>query len=47
MSNGDAIDTLGEKMMDVVNDPTKILDEDFMMTMYSKYIDMLPPFKKY
>jgi hypothetical protein len=42
-----AIDTLQEKMMDVVDDPTKILDQDFMMSMFSKYIDMLPLFKKY
>jgi hypothetical protein len=47
ISNGDAIDTLRENMMDIVDDPTKILDECFMMSMFSNYIDMLPPFKKY
>ncbi len=47
ISNGDAIDTLCENMMDIVDDPTKILVECFMMSMFSKYIDMLPPFKKY
>ena len=47
ISNGDAIDTLQEKMMDIVDDPTKILDKDFMMSMLSKYLDMLPLFKKY
>ncbi len=47
ISNGDAIDTLQENMMDIVDDPTKILEECFMMSMFSKYIDMLPPFKKY
>ena len=34
-------------MTDIVDDPTKILDEDFMMSMFSKYLDMLPPFRKY
>ena len=34
-------------MMDIVDDPTKILDEVFMMSMFSKYLDMLPPFRKY
>ena len=34
-------------MMDIVDDPTKILDEDFMMSMFSKYLDKLPPFRKY
>ncbi len=47
ISNGEAIDTLQEKMIDVVDDPRTILDKDFMMSMFSKYIDMLPPFKKY
>jgi len=47
ISNGNAIDTFPEKMMDIVNDPTKILDEDFMMSMFSKYLDTLPPFRKY
>ncbi len=46
ISNGNAIDTFPEKMMDIVNDPTKILDEDFMMSMFSKYLDMLPPFRR-
>ena len=47
ISNGNAIDNFREKMMDIVNDPTKILDEDFMMSMFSKYLDTLPPFRKY
>jgi hypothetical protein len=34
-------------MMDIVDDPTKILDEVFMMTMFSKYLNNLPPFQKY
>ena len=34
ISNGDAIDTLRERMMDIVDDPTKVLDEDFMMNMF-------------
>ncbi len=33
--------------MDIVNDPTKVLDEGFMMNMSSKYIDALPPFQEY
>ncbi len=47
ISNGDAIDTLREKMMDLINDPTKVLDKGFMMNMFSKYIDELPPFQEY
>ena len=47
ISNGRAIDTLRLKMMDLVNDPNNILDEDFMMGMFSEYIAELPPFKKY
>ena len=47
ISNGDAIDTFREKMIDIVDDPTKRLDEDFMMSMFSKYLSMLPPFRKY
>ena len=47
ISNGRAIDTLQLKMMDLVNDPNNILDEDFMMDMFSEYIAELPPFKKY
>ena len=34
-------------MMDIVDDPTKILDKDFMMSMFSKYLEMLPPFRNY
>ena len=47
ISNGDAIDTLRERMMDIVADPTKVLSEDFMMNMFIKYVDALPPFKEY
>ena len=47
ISNGDAIDTLRERMMDIVDDPTKVLSEDFMMNMFFKYGDALPPFKEY
>ncbi len=47
ISNGDAIDTLRENVMDIVDDPTKILGKCFMMSMFSKYIDMLPSFKQY
>ena len=34
-------------MMDIVNDPTKILEEGFMMSMFIKYLNTLPPFRKY
>ncbi len=47
ISNGDTIDTLCERMMDIVDDPTKVLSEDFMMNMFIKYVDALPPFKEY
>ena len=47
ISNGDAIDTLRERMMDIVDDPTKVLNEDFMMNMFGKFVDALPPFKEY
>jgi hypothetical protein len=47
ISNGDAIDTLREKMMDLIDDPSKVLNEDFMMNMFQKYVDALPPFKSY
>jgi hypothetical protein len=47
ISNGDAIDTLRLKMMDIVNDPRNILDENCMMGMFSKYVEELPPLKEY
>jgi hypothetical protein len=47
ISNSDAIDTLRVRMMDIADDPTKVLDEDYMMNMFGKYVDALPPFKKY
>jgi len=47
ISNGDAIDTLRERMMDIVADPINVLSEDFMMNMFIKYVDALPPFKEY
>jgi hypothetical protein len=47
ISNSDAIDTLRMRMMDIADDPTKVLDEDYMMNMFGKYVDALPPFKKY
>jgi hypothetical protein len=33
--------------MDIVNDPTKVLNKGFMMNMFNKYIDALPPFQEY
>ncbi len=47
VSNGDAIDTFHKNMMDIVDDLIKILDDGFMMNMFSKYVDALPPFKEY
>ncbi len=47
VSNGDAINTLCKNMMDVVDNPIKTLDKGFMMNMFSKYVDALPPFKEY
>jgi hypothetical protein len=47
ISNGDALDTLREKMMDIVDDPTKVLDENFMMNMFLKYVDTITLFKEY
>jgi hypothetical protein len=47
ISNCDAIDTLHKKMMDIVDDPTKLLSKAFMMNMFGKYFDALLPFKKY
>jgi hypothetical protein len=46
-SNGDAINTSCQKMMDIVDDPTKVLNKSFMMKMFCKYVDTIPPFKKY
>jgi hypothetical protein len=34
-------------MMDIVDDPTKVLNEDFMMNMSGKFVAALPPFKEY
>ena len=33
--------------MDLVDNPSKVLNNDFMMNMFWKYIDALPPFKSY
>jgi hypothetical protein len=46
-SNGDAIDTLRKRMMDIVDDPNKVLNEAFMMNMFGKYVNAIPPFKEY
>jgi hypothetical protein len=45
--NSDAIGTWHEKMMDIFHDPTKVLAKGFVMNMFYKYIDALPPFKEY
>jgi hypothetical protein len=46
ISNSDAIDTLRERMMDIVDDPSKVLNKGFMMNMFRKYVDALPTFKE-
>ena len=47
LSMGRAIDTLEAKLEELSDDPSKILDEDFMMTIFSEYLEELPPFKEY
>ncbi len=47
ISNSDTIDILRKRMMDIVDDPTKVLNEDFMMNMFGKYVNTLPPFEEY
>ena len=44
--NGDAIDTLREKMMDFIDNPSKVLNKDFMMNIFWKYIEALPCFRR-
>jgi len=34
-------------MMDIVDNPTKVLSETFIMNVFIKYVDVLPPFKEY
>jgi hypothetical protein len=47
ISNGGAINTLRKKMMNIVDNPTKVLNKCFIMNMFCKYGDALPPFKEY
>ena len=47
VSMGRALDTLHEKMNEIIEKPDLILDKDFMMNIFKEYIDELPPFKKY
>jgi hypothetical protein len=47
ISNGDTIDTLRERMMDTVDNPSKVLNKGFMMNMFCKYVDALLSFKEY
>jgi hypothetical protein len=44
ISNCDTIDTLRERMMDIIDNPSKVLNENFMMNMFHKYVYSLPPF---
>ena len=46
-ANEMCITELRERMMDIVANPTKLLSENFMMNMFIKYVDALPPFKEY
>ncbi|KAL7548461.1 hypothetical protein ACHAWF_016400 [Thalassiosira exigua] len=47
MSMGRVLDTLEEKMKTIARNPKKVLEEDFMMSMFSEYVDELPPLKEY
>ena len=47
VSNGRALDTLCEKMLEIADDPEKILDETYMMSMFRVFIDELPPMEEY
>ena len=47
MSMGRAIDTLENKMEQIVEKPELLLDEAFMMGIFSEYEKELPPFKEY
>ena len=44
---GRALDTLHSKLDEIVNNPSLILDEDFMMNIFEEYLNELSPFKKY
>ncbi len=41
------IDTLYEKMTELYKPPSLILDDDFMMNIFSEYLQELPPFEEY
>ena len=47
VSNGRAIDTFRDKLLEIVAEPRKVLDESFMMGMFQEYTNELPPFKNY
>jgi hypothetical protein len=47
MSMSRVIDTLYEKMTELNKSPSLILDDDFMMNIFSEYLQELPPFEEY
>ena len=47
MSMARVLDTLDKAMTEIKADPQKILDEDYMMTLFDEYASELPPFKEY
>ena len=47
MSMSRVIDTLYEKMTELYKLPSLILDDDFMMNIFSEYLQELPPFEEY
>ena len=47
MSMDQVLDTLEKKMKMISSNPNKILDEAFMMGMFSEFSNELPEFKEY
>ena len=45
--HGSALDTLETAMQHIAENPEKILDDTYMMNIFSEYIHELPPFKEY
>ena len=41
------VDIMDKAFLQVVNDGRKLLDEDFMMEMFKKLTDKIPPLKEY
>ena len=47
VSMGRALDTLHATMKEIIEKPSLILEEDYMMNIFKEYIDELTPFKEY